>query len=221
MRGTNDDNPDDNKKKEDSASHKRLIDLIPASFIDLADMSHMSGLWTRITIIFAFAVVELSFVGLIFASPVSDPALVKAGFLFNFAKFVEWPTARLGPITFCVIGDDTIAAYLESSVAGKNIGLRSVVVRNRPKSAELNTCSVIYFGRSEKNKAGTIATSLAGAQILTVSEFPELGPKGVAINFFLDQERLRFELHPDAVALAGLKVSSSLLVVARIPGDKR
>jgi hypothetical protein len=151
-------------------------------------------------------------------SPVLDETAVKAGFLFNFAKFVEWPTDHSGSLAFCVIGDDSMAASLEAGVAGKNIGERSIVVRSRPDLAALESCSVIYIGRANKKEATQAARLVAGKQILTVSEFPELGSQGVTISFFLDEERVRFEVHLGAVKQAGLKVSSRLLTLARIAG---
>ena len=84
--------------------------------------------------------------------------------------------------------------------------------------AELNSCNVIYIGRAEKKTAPQVAEAVAGKQILTVSEFPELGSQGVVINFYLDEERVRFEINLGAVARAGLKLSSRLLTLARIAG---
>ena len=88
-----------------------------------------------------------------------------------------------------------MAAALETSVAGKSIGTRPVTVRNRRDLQELHLCSVIYIGQAEKKVAPWVAKSVAGKQILTVSEFPKLGSEGVAISFFFDQERVRFEVH--------------------------
>jgi YfiR/HmsC-like len=154
------------------------------------------------------------------ALPVSDEVAVKGGFLVNFAKFVEWPdtTNSLG---FCVIGDDRMAAYLEAAVAGKSVGSRSLTVKNRPDQEQMNACSVIYIGRAGKNVASEVAQSVMGKHILTVSEFPELGSRGVTISFFIDEERVRFEVHLGAVSQAGLKISSKLLALARIAGERK
>jgi len=152
-------------------------------------------------------------------SQLLDETAVKAGFLLNFAKFVEWPAAKSGSLNFCIVGDDRMAVSLEAGLARKSIGSRSLVVRNRPGMAELLSCAVIYIGRTEKKMAAQIAQSVAGQHILTVSEFPELGSQGVAINFFLDEERVRFEVHLGAVKQAGLTMSSRLLSLARVVGN--
>jgi len=152
-------------------------------------------------------------------SALSDEMSVKAGFLVNFAKFVEWSTPESDPLEFCVIGDDRMAAHLEASIAGKSVGPRLLAVRSRPDLAQLSSCSVIYIGRTDKKVASQVGQLVAGKPILTVSEFPELGSQGVVINFFLDQERVRFEVHLGALRLAGLKISSRLLMLARIAGQ--
>ena len=151
--------------------------------------------------------------------PVSDEASVKAGFLVNFAKFVEWPATSSGTLDFCVIGDDRLAQNLETYVAGKQIGARPLAVRARPDLALLDTCSVVYIGRGRKKIASQAALLLAGKQVLTVSEFPDLAAQGAVINFFLDDERVRFEVHLGALRRAGLKISSKLLSLARIAGQ--
>jgi hypothetical protein len=161
---------------------------------------------------------SLAAVGSIHAQMVSDEVAVKAGFLVNFAKFVEWPGAASGPLAFCVIGDDSMASLLASDVAKKSIGSRPLVVKNQPDLSDLGSCSVIYIGRSKKNIAAVAAQAVAGKQILTVSEFPELGAQGVVINFYLDDQRVRFEIHRGALNRSGLKISSKLLSLARVVG---
>lgn len=150
-------------------------------------------------------------------APVSDETSVKAGFLFNFAKFVEWPANSAGSLDFCIIGDDRLAAYLETAVAGKSIGSRQLAVRTRPDMALLDSCGVIYIGR-DKKMASQAALLVAGKQILTVSEFPDLRAQGAVINFFLDNERVKFEVHLGALRRADVKISSKLLSLARITG---
>ena len=149
----------------------------------------------------------------------ADQALVKAAFLFNFAKFVEWPANSSKPLAFCVIGDDRMAAYLQAGIAGKSIESRSLTVRNRPDLTQLDLCSVIYIGPTEKKVVTQVAQLVAGKQILTVSEFSELGSQGAVISFFLDDERVRFEVNLGAVRQAGVKLSSKLLALARIVGQ--
>jgi hypothetical protein len=146
---------------------------------------------------------------------VDGEATVKAGFLFNFAQFVEWPDAT-GPFTFCILGDPEIGQYLKTSLTGKSLGSRPVGVLTDVEETALATCNVIYLGRGQRKAAPGIAQALAGRPVLLVSEFPELGARGVPINFYLDEERIRFEIHMRAAVRCGLKISSRLLKLARI-----
>ena len=154
------------------------------------------------------------------ASPISEEVAVKGAFLVSFAKFVEWPvtTTSLG---FCVIGDGRMASYLEANIAGTAIDGRLLSVRNQPDLAQLSSCSVIYIGREAKAVVAQIAQTVAGKHILTVSEFPELGARGVAVSFFIDEERVRFEVNLGAVSQAELTISSKLLALARITGGNK
>ena len=154
------------------------------------------------------------------AASAADETFVKAGFLANFARFVEWPEPNSGSLEFCVIGDDRMSSYLETSLAGKSIGARRLTVRNQPSLTDLRSCSLIYVGRGGKKIASQVAQSVAGAHILTISEFPELGSQGVPMSFFLDEGRVRFEVHLGAVDRTGLKISSKLLQLARIADKK-
>jgi hypothetical protein len=149
-----------------------------------------------------------------------DEVSVKAAFLFNFAQFVDWPAGGTGSFNFCVIGDDQMAEYLTLNLRNQSIGSRRSVVKSALATGELTSCNIIYVGRSSKKSAPVVMQAVAGKPILLVSEFPELGDRGMAINFFLDEERIRFEVHLGALEKAGLKVSSRLLNVARIAGGK-
>jgi hypothetical protein len=108
---------------------------------------------------------------------------------------VEWPATSSASLDVCVIGNDQMAQYMETRLAGNMVGTRKATVRNRPGAGEMLFCKVIYLGRSEKGVASQVAQAVMGKQILTVSEFPELGSVGIVISFYLDEERVRFEVH--------------------------
>jgi hypothetical protein len=164
-------------------------------------------------------IISLAAAGKTSAQAVLDETEVKAVFLINFAKFVEWPANNSGPLAFCVIGDDSMATSLGADVVNKSIGSRPLTVRNQPDMSELGSCSVIYIGRNKKSVAAQVAQTVAGKQVLTVSEFAELGAQGVVINFYLNDQRVRFEIHRRALNRSGLKISSKLLSLARVVGE--
>lgn len=145
---------------------------------------------------------------------------VKAAFLINFAKFIDWP-AEAQILTFCVAGDQSMEAFLETASVGKSVGSRQLKVRSAGSATSLSDCNIVYLGRSEKKKAPQMAQLLSGKRVLTVSEFCELGADGIVFNFFIEQERVRFEVNLGAAARANLKISSQLLKLARIVPDKQ
>ena len=144
---------------------------------------------------------------------------VKAAFLFNLAQFVEWPPEQV-QLTFCVMGADRLDTYLEPLTRGKSIAGRSLSVRYVTEfRKELTGCSIVYIGRSEKNRIAQIVRTVQGSGVLLISEYPELGNQGVVINFFIENDRVRFEIDRKAAAKAGIKLRAQLLKLARIAGD--
>jgi hypothetical protein len=145
---------------------------------------------------------------------------IKAVFLFNFAQFVEWPAAAFAgaesPLCFGVLGEDPFGSTLESVVRDEAVRGRKLIVRRARHAAELEGCQLLFVSRSERARVGEILAGLGGAPILTVSEIEGFGARGGIINFYLEQNRVRFEINAEAAAQCGLRVSSELLSLGRI-----
>lgn len=145
---------------------------------------------------------------------------VKAVFLFNFAQFVEWPESAFSsadaPLCFCVLGDDPFGADLDDTVRGETIHTRELTVRRSDKAGELKGCQLLFISRSERGRLAGILAELEGSPVLTVSEVEEFGRRGGMINFYLEDNRVRFEVNPQAAAREGLKISSELLSLGKI-----
>lgn len=139
---------------------------------------------------------------------------VKAAYLFNFIKFVDWPaSAASGPLTICVARPDPFGTALTDIVQGESIGGRATVVRSigQPDPA----CHVVFVPRS--TAAATYLAAARNVPVLTVGETPHFGEDGGIIDFVLDGGMVRFEINQDAAKLAGLTISSRLLRLARTP----
>lgn len=138
---------------------------------------------------------------------------VKAAFLYNFVKFVEWPGPSLaGPLTICVAGRNPLGTFLEDTVRGETVGGRPIAARVvlEPESG----CHVVFVP-----KGAASATYLRAARntpTLTVGESPSFIDMGGIINFVIDGGRVRFEINPQAADRAQLRISSRLLQLARI-----
>lgn len=147
---------------------------------------------------------------------------VKAAFIFNFARFVEWP-ARLnaGPVRIGVMGHGDLSAPLEEAVRGKSVGGRTIRVTPVESADEAESCKILLIERSESKHSREIAEALAGKPVLTVSDDESGSKEGIMIAFQLVDESVRFQINQEAAERAGLKISSQLLKVAIASKGKR
>ena len=144
---------------------------------------------------------------------------VKAAYLYNFAKFVEWPAHAFAgsnaPIRLCVFNQDPIEADLRKIVEGKSIANHSVAVVAVRTEAEYRACHVLFIRTAQGGQAKQILEGLRGASVLTVSDAEEFVREGGIIQFVLNNDRIQFEVNHKAAGDAQLEVSSRLLRVAK------
>lgn len=149
---------------------------------------------------------------------------VKAAFLFNFAKFVEWPTDTFqsdkSPITLCVFRYDPFGSALDDIIREKTISNREVIARRIDELPDLKSCQLVFVGGREDKFLSEILKSLNGASALVVGESQDFAERGGGVQFFLEDNKLRFAVNVDAVQRARLTVSSKLLALARIARDQ-
>jgi hypothetical protein len=143
---------------------------------------------------------------------------VKAAFLYNFVKFVEWPSAQTGEVGICVIGKDPFGESLDRAVEGKSLEGRPFAVRRIGEIAEARGCHMLFVGRSESKRAAEIAAAARGLGALTVSDIEGFAGQGGMIAFLVADHRVRFQINAANAAGAGLKISSKLLQLA-LPAD--
>ncbi len=144
---------------------------------------------------------------------------VKAAFLLNFAKFVEWPPESLGArdaLTICVFGEDPFGGALASTLAGEKLAGRPLQWRQVERASELRSCQVVFVSRSGRERVSELLAAVRGANVLTVGETESFAEQGGMVRFFLEANRVRFEINLDAVERTRLTVSSKLLRVARV-----
>jgi len=154
------------------------------------------------------------------ASEVYKEYEVKAVFLFNFAQFVEWPQEAFPeaatPLCIGVLGDDAFTGILEGMVKGERVKGRALVIKRLRDMADVTTCHVLFVSRSEESRLSKIFSLLNNAGVLTVGECKDFAAREGVINFFLHENKIRFEINPEAARRKGLKISSQLLSLARI-----
>jgi hypothetical protein len=144
---------------------------------------------------------------------------VKAAFLFNFAKFVEWPadafTSADAPLQICVLGQDPFGNDF-GGIGNKTVSGHRLEVIHPSGVPQAKACQIIFVASSERQKVREILYNLSGASILTVGDTLGFAKMGGMINFVLEEDRVRFEINVKASERAHLKLSARLLTVAKL-----
>jgi hypothetical protein len=144
---------------------------------------------------------------------------VKAAYVYNFAKFIDWPKnvfpAKSDPIIIGIVGDDSFGLLLEKVVKDKAIQEHTLQVRLLKWSADFRTCHIIYIGSSEQKRFRQIIESLRESPVLTITETDEKSQAKGILNLFVDGGKVQFEVNIAEAEKARLRISSKLLRLAR------
>lgn len=153
------------------------------------------------------------------AQDVTEPAL-KAAFIYNFAKFTEWPAEVMlaaEPLTLCVIGDAAIGDALKRVVKDRTLAGHSIgVLQTGPGGPPRRGCHLVYVSGMTATQAATLLAGLGDAPVLTISELDGFTQLGGIAQFFFQNGRLRFNVHLESARRARLQISSRLLALAVI-----
>lgn len=149
-----------------------------------------------------------------------DEYQVKAAFLYNFAKFVDWPSQTFktpqDPIVICVLGHNPFGNALQEVIRGKLVDGRAFAFRQVANAGEADSCQILFVSSAEGKRFRSLWGSLKPAGILTVGEAQGFAVNGGVINFKLDDGRVRFEINVKAAEGEQLRISSKLLSLAQI-----
>jgi hypothetical protein len=149
---------------------------------------------------------------------------LKLAFLYNFAKFVEWPSGSFrspdGTLAICIVGHNPFSLDIENQLRSRPAGDHSVEFVVLKTTDALNACHIVFIPVTEKDQATRIVRSLTGASVLTVGESEGFAVRGGIINFTVEEGNIRFEINRRAADRAGLKISSRLLNLAKIVTER-
>lgn len=149
---------------------------------------------------------------------------VKAAFLYNFAKFVDWPEPKLDTadnrLHICVLGADPFGEELDATVDGKTIQGKWLTVLRLQSGDDLRHCHLLFIGDSGEFHLPFVLNEAREAHVLTVGDSPDFAFQGGMINFRMEENKVRFEINARAAEEAGLRISSQLLKLAvRLIGE--
>lgn len=145
---------------------------------------------------------------------------VKAAFLLNFVRLVDWPASAFAggeePYTIAVFADDPFEGALEGVLEGSQVAGRELRAKRIGSPGEARECHLVFVPASQSHQLPRLRSALAGAPVLVVAEGEELTRRGAVISFYQEDGRVRFEVNRRAAQQAKLEPSSRLLRLARI-----
>jgi hypothetical protein len=143
---------------------------------------------------------------------------IKAAFLVNFLKFVEWPqgeNSRNSAYYICVLGNNPFGPSL-MTIQNKIVRGQRVITKLCKEPHDTNNCHIVFISASEKKRLGNILEEIRDMNILTVGDMKGFARAGGIIQLFTEEDNVHFWVNIDAASRAKLKISSQLLRVSRI-----
>lgn len=145
---------------------------------------------------------------------------VKAAYLYNFAKFVDWPERDFAnpavPVRLCVLNEPSFEPELNRIVKGKVVAGHPVSVVSVQNAEQSRSCHILFISSSQNVQSRHVIEVLRDASVLTVGETKGFVEEGGIINFVLQDDRVQFQVNYKAAKQAGLSMSSRLLSVAKV-----
>jgi uncharacterized protein DUF4154 len=159
------------------------------------------------------------------SSDIASASALKAAFLYNFVKFIEWPGDSIQsatPLAMCVVGDHALADALDDMVRGRTVGGHDLAVR-RPRLEDdaVRSCQVLYVTGLDERRMIELVDRLAGVPMLTASDAEGFAQLGGVAHFFVEGGKMRFAVNLQSAQRARLTVSSKLLGLAVVVKDRR
>ena len=166
----------------------------------------------------ALALASLTTDGL--AQSASNEAEVKAAFVYNLLKFVDWPPHALPgpdrPFSVAIVGEGSVADATARLLQGKRISVYPLVVVRVKAGEPLSDVHAVFVTGADPEKARRTLATMSTAAVLTIGDDAQFAARGGVIGLYVEDRRVRFEVNTDAADATGLRVSSRLLALARL-----
>jgi hypothetical protein len=153
----------------------------------------------------------------------NKPALeyqVKAAFLYNFTRFISWPSSAFNsptaPFVIGIVGNDPFGSYLEDIIDQEKVDNHPIIIQRYHDIKDINNCQILYISVSDDNKIKEIIAGVAHQNVLTVGDADKFVKWGGVISFFKDDNKLRVQINMAAAKTAGIEISSKLLKISKI-----
>lgn len=162
----------------------------------------------------------LFFSGAASSQPSYSEDVVKAVLLERIVTFLSWsaPASPETAVELVVLGRGTLGGEVERVYTRRKFAGRSIAVRYAERPEQIGKAHIVIIGRDYADELRTVLGACAREGVLTVGDTPGFGERGVAINFYRDGARVRFEVAPSALKRARIQASYKLLTLARVVG---
>lgn len=149
-----------------------------------------------------------------------DESRIKAAFIEKLTRFIEWPAATPPipgqPFALCLIGRDTLNGALDELAQLVPVKGRTVQVHYLAASQDVSSCDALFISSTMAGQLPVLLERLAARPVLTIGDTEGYARRGVMVNFYVEQGRLRFEINLQAANAAGLRVGARVLKLARV-----
>jgi hypothetical protein len=149
-----------------------------------------------------------------------DAGQMKAVFVVNFLRFVEWPSANVAPapapLVVAVLGDRAFIENLRDYATGQSVSGHAIEVKAVERPEDARGAHMLFIGSSESANVPAIVKMAETSALLTVGDTDGFARAGVILNLYTVDQRVRIEANPSAATRTGLRLSAHLLRIARI-----
>ncbi|MGD9788992.1 MAG: YfiR family protein [Sulfuricellaceae bacterium] len=164
------------------------------------------------------AMLACALLGLSPANALSQPAgeyEVKAAYIYNFAKFVDWPSSVGSKLRLCIVGPSPFGGALDA-IRGRPVKERTLEVVQLDGDASAAGCQMLFVSAAEERNLDRIVARARGSGILLLGDGEGFAQRGIMINLYVEEGKVRFEINLVAIRRSGLNVSSKLLSLWRL-----
>jgi hypothetical protein len=149
-----------------------------------------------------------------------DESQIKAAFVYNFLKFVEWPAEVFHrpdePLVVAIVGEGPTAEATEQFLATKQVGERRILVRRVGWEEPLAGVHAVFVTEGDAKKLRYVLAAASARPILSIGEGESFASSGGLIGLVIEQRKVRFDIDMAVAEATGLKVSSKLLALTRV-----
>lgn len=141
---------------------------------------------------------------------------IKAGYLYNFAKFTEWPSTTLpsaADIQVCLLGSGLVIDAMDA-LDGKSTGEHHLHIQHIAREQQASNCQVLFISQSEQARFQVALQAVKNMPILTVSDIENFAEAGGAIGFLVRDSKVKFEVNLETVRNSTLHLPGQLLNIA-------